>query len=72
MCFHVLLQVVVQLEATIALIAAEHVVQLGNLDLDNFDILQHFGGSDCFLLINNLLLETNKAGLTISCIELCS
>jgi len=38
--FQVLLEVVVQLEAAVALVAAEHAVHLGNLDLHDLDILQ--------------------------------
>lgn len=71
-CFQVLFEVVVQLEATIALVAAEHVVHLGNLDLYNLDILQHLGGGHRFLLIYHLLPSTNtgKAGLILSRLEL--
>lgn len=58
-CFQVLFEVVVQLEATVTFSAAEHVVHLGNLDLDNLDILQHLGGSHSFLLIHHLLPSTN-------------
>lgn len=71
MCFQVLFKVVVQLEAAVALVAAEHVVRLGNLDLDNLDVLQHFGGGHRFLVIHNLVLSTNKREtfeLIISCI----
>lgn len=71
-CFQVLFEMVVQLEATITLIAAEHVVHLGNLDLHDLDILQHFGGGHRFLLIHHLLSSTNtgKAGLILSHQEL--
>ncbi len=71
-CFQVLLEVVVQLEASITLVAAEHVVHLGNLDLNDFDILQHLGGGHRFLLIHHLLPNTNtgKAGLILSHLEL--
>lgn len=70
-CFQMLLEVVVQLEATVTLAAAEHVVHLGNLNLYNLDILQHLGGSHRFLLIHHLLLCTNtgKAGLILSHLE---
>lgn len=53
--FQMLLEVVVQLEAAVALATAEQVVYLGNLDLDDFNILQHFGGSYRFLLVHYLL-----------------
>lgn len=59
-CFQVLFEVVVQLEAAVTFIAAEHVVHLGNLDLDNLDILQHLGCSHCFFLIHDLLLSTSQ------------
>lgn len=58
-CFHVLFEVVVQLEAAVTLVALEHVVHLGNLDLDDLDVLQHLRGSHRFLMIHNLLLGTN-------------
>lgn len=66
-CFQVLFEVVVQLEATVTLVAAEHVVHLGNLDLYDLDIFQHLGGSHRFLLIHHLLPRTNtgNAGLIL-------
>lgn len=57
-CFHVLFEVVVQLEAAVTLVTAEHVVHLGDLDLYNLDILQDLGGSHQFILIHDLLLNT--------------
>lgn len=65
-CFQVLFEVVVQLEAAVTLVAAKHVVYLGNLDLHNLNILQHFGSSHCFLLIHNLMLNT-KTTITKIC-----
>lgn len=59
--FQMLLEVVVQLEAAVALATAEQVVYLGDLDFDDFNILQHFGGSYCFLLVHYLLLTNNQA-----------
>lgn len=64
MCFQVLLEVVVQLEGAVTLVAAKHVVHLGNLDLHDLDILQHLGGSHRLLLIHHLLMDTNM-GITI-------
>lgn len=56
-----LLEVVVQLEAAITLATAEEVVYLGDLDLDNFNILQHFGGSYRFFLVHYLLPTTKTS-----------
>ena len=52
---HVLLQVVEELEAALALIAPEHVVQLGDLDLHHLHALQGFGGHHGLLLQDHLL-----------------
>lgn len=60
-CFQVLLEVVVQLEAAVTLGAAKHVVFLGNLHLNDLYILQYLGGSHRFLLIYHFLLNTNQA-----------
>lgn len=65
MCFQVLFEVVVQLEAAVALVAAEHVVHLGNLDLYDLHILQHLGGSHCFFLTHDLLLRTKTDIITL-------
>lgn len=58
-CFQVLFEVVVQLEAAVTLGAAEHVVHLRNLDLYDLHVLQHLGSSHCFFLIHDLLLRTD-------------
>lgn len=54
-CFQVLFEVVVQLEATVALAAAEHVVHLRDLDLNHLDIFQHLGGRHCLLVVHHIL-----------------
>lgn len=59
-CFQVLFEMTVQLEATVTFVAAEHVVLLGNLDLNDLNVLQYFGGSHCFLLIHHFLQSTNQ------------
>lgn len=68
-CFQVLFEVVVQLEAAVTLVAAEHVVHLGNLDLYDLHILQHLGGSHCFFLIQDLL-RTNTRQNNLSLLNL--
>ncbi|KAG7237574.1 hypothetical protein INR49_032191 [Caranx melampygus] len=55
--YAVLLKVVVQFEVAVTLVAAKHVVHLGNLDFYDLDILQHLGGSHRFFLIHNLLSD---------------
>ena len=52
---HVLLEVVVELEAALALVAAKHVVHLGDLHLHHLHVLQHFGGRHRLLLVGHLL-----------------
>ena len=52
---HVLLEVVVELEAALALVAAEHVVHLGDLHLHHLHVLQHLGGGHRLLLVGHLL-----------------
>lgn len=50
-CFQVLFEVVVQLEAAVTLGATENVVHLRNLDFYELHILQYFGSGHCLLLI---------------------
>lgn len=55
--FHVLLEVVVQLEGSVALATPERVVHLRNLDLHHLHVLQYLGGCHRFFLIEDFLYQ---------------
>ena len=59
---HVLLEVVVELEAALALVTAEHIVHLGDLHFHHLHVLQHLGGRHRLLLVRHLLGSHKRDG----------